>query len=400
MTGSSSMRFRNFPLGALVLIGAGAVIYHQDPSLADHVVRLVASKFASASPAAAAPPPPPFIMPVPVAAVAKRAIPIHLDYAARTESIRAITLQSKVSAFVKEQPAADGSDVNTGDLLYKLDPRDFQVALDQANAQIERDTASLDYQQSNYQRGDALSKSGWLAKDSFDQRSSSMKQAEAALAADRATVRAAQLNLDYSEIRAPFSGRLGRDQAPVGTLVGAGGTVLNTLVQLDPVYVTFNPSETELAAIAVARRTGPVTVDVVVPGAETSDHKGQLTFIDNAVDRSTGTVTARATIANADKSLLPGQYVRVSVHVREQPNTLLVPQEAIGSSQLGKYLYVVSADNKVEQRLVTLGPVDQGLVAVLTGVSEQDKVITGNLQKIGPGMPVRPIADAAPPPPS
>ena len=387
------MKTRTLLLGTAILAGLAYVAYSRHD-----LDRFLPVQAAPAGPAIAAAPPP--AMPVPVASVVKRSIPVDLDYSARTESIRAITLQAKVSAFVTEQRVADGADVKAGDLLYKLDPRDFQVALDEANAQIERDTASRDYQRSNFQRGDELSKSGWLAKDSFDQRSSSVRQAEAALMADHAAVRAAQLSLDYSEIRAPFAGRLGRNQAPVGTLVTTAGTVLNTLVQLDPIYVTLNPSEADLVAIETARRAGAVAVDVAVPGAATPVHKGQLTFIDNAVDRATGTVTARATIANADTSLLPGQYVRVRVHLKEQPGALLVPQVAIGSSQLGKYVYVIGAGNTVELRPVTLGGSMGSLVAVLTGVSETDRVITGNLQKIGPGMPVNPLPEAGAPPPS
>ncbi len=376
------MRSRTLLLGAAAaIVVAGAYYGRELPS------GLLAGA-ARAAPASGAPP----AMPVPVFKVVKKSIPIDLDYAARTESIRAITLQAKVSAFLTEQRVPDGTDVKAGDLLYRLDPRDFQVALDQANAQIERDSASLDYQKSNFTRGDELSKSGWLAKDSFDQRSSTMRQAEAALLADRASARAAQLNLDYTQIRAPFPGRLGRNQAPVGTLVSTAGTVLNTLVQLDPVYVTFNPSETDLTAIQKARRVGTTAVDVSLPGEDASTHKGELTFIDNAVDRSTGTVTARATIANADLSLLPGQYVRARVHLGEQPDALMVPQTAIGSSQLGKYVYVIGPDNTVEQRLVTLGSVDGALVALKSGVVEGDRVIIGNLQKIGPGMPVQALA--------
>lgn len=388
------MRFRNIPLGAIVVLVAAGVVYSRDPSL---IERLLPAK-APATTATAAAAPPPFVMPVPVTRVVKRSIPIVLDYSARTESIRAIALQAKVSAFVLKQAVPDGTDVKAGDLLYQLDRRDFQVALDQANASVERDQASLDYQRSSYDRGDALSKSGYLAKDNFDQRTSSLHQAEAALAADRAAVRAAQLSLDYTEIRAPFPGRLGRNQASVGTLVGAGSSVLNTLVQLDPIYVSFNPGETDLVALEKARAAGTVAVDVMVPGQDTAAHKGELTFIDNSVDRSTGTVTARATIANADLSLLPGQYVRVSVHLREQPDALLVPQVAIGSSQLGKYVYVADASDKVEQKMVTLGSVQGSLVVVSEGVSEGARVITGNVQKIGPGMPVKAIEDGAAPP--
>lgn len=387
------MRLSAIPLGTLALVAAAVVVYRADPGIVD---LLPLGKAGAAAPAAAAPPA--FIMPVPVTRVVKRSIPITLDYAARTEAIRGIALQAKVSAYVVEQRVPDGADVKAGDLLYRLDPRDFQVALDQANAQIERDQASLDYQKASFERGDALSKTGFIAKDSLDQRTSGMHQAEAALSADRAAQRAAQLSLSYTEIRAPFPGRLGRNQAAIGTLAGAGTTVLNTLAQIDPVYVTFNPGETDLVDLDKARHAGTVAVDVTVPGEDVAPHKGEMTFLDNIVDRATGTIVARATIANADKSLLPGQYVRVRVHLREQPDALLVPQVAVGTSQLGKFVFVAGEGDKVEQRPVTLGPTQGPLVAVLKGVGESDRVISGNLQKIGPGMPVNPMEDAAPRP--
>jgi multidrug efflux system membrane fusion protein len=295
-----------------------------------------------------------------------------------------------VSGYIQQQHIPDGTDVKAGDLLYTIDPRDFQAALDLAKAQVRRDTAALDYAQSNLERGSTLAKSGYLAKDSFDQRTSAAGQAEAAIAMDQAAVRTAELNLGYTEIRAPFAGRLGRNQAPVGALISVAGGPLNTLVQLDPIYVTFNASENDLAEIQRARAAGKVAADILLPGETQARHKGELTFIDNVVDRSTGTIVARATIGNADLSLLPGQYVRIRLAIRTEPDALMVPQTALGSSQLGKYVYVVGEGNKVDQRLVSLGPSDGELVAVLKGVSEGESVINGNLQKIGPGALVQP----------
>jgi multidrug efflux system membrane fusion protein len=332
-----------------------------------------------------------FVMPVPVASVVKKTVPITLEYAARTESIRNIPLQARVTGYIAAQPAPDGAEVKEGDLLYRIDPRDLQAALDQAAAQEQRDAAALEYARANFNRGDELVKSGFVAKDTLDQRESAMRQAQAAVTMDRAAIRTAQLNLGYAEIRAPFSGRIGRNQAPIGTLVSVAGTTLNTLVQLDPIYVTFNPSEAELGDIQKAHAAGKVEVEVLVPPETEARHKGELTFLDNVVDRATGTITARATIANGDLTLLPGQYVRARLHLKDEPDALLVPQTALGSSQLGKYVYVVGANNKAEQRLVTLGPTAGELVVVQKGVSEGDQIITGNLQKIGPGAPVQPL---------
>jgi membrane fusion protein, multidrug efflux system len=347
--------------------------------------------FQRGEPAKAATGPGQFAMPVPVTKIVRKTIPIYLEYAARTEAIRNVALQAKIAGYVQIQHVADGADVKEGDLLYTIDPRDYQAALDSAMAQLQRDTAALDYAKGNVERGTSLANSGYLDKNTFEQRTSNLRQTEAGIAISQAAVRSAEINLSYTDIRAPFSGRLGRNQASVGTLITAGSATLNTLVQLDPVYVTFNPSETDLAAIEQARAKGKVGTEVFLPGEGKARYKGEVTFVDNTVDRSTGTIVARATIANADRSLLPGQYVRIRLAVSEQPDALVVPQAALGSGQLGKYLYVVGKDNKAEMRLVSLGPTDGSLVAIEKGISEGDQVISGNLQKIGPGSLVQPL---------
>ena len=375
------MRKSKFAIGAAVVValaGAALVLIERGVGVID-----VPAKAAPSTPTAAA-------LPVPVIGVVKKTVPIYLAYSARTESIQKVTLLAKVTGYVQSQEVPDGADVKAGDLLYRIDPRDYQAVLDHAKAQAERDKAALDYARANRDRGTVLTSNGYLAKDSLDQRMSTVRQLEASLAMDQAAIRTAELNLGYAEIRAPFAGRLGRNLAPVGTLVAAAGVPLNTLVQLDPIYVTFDPSEADLARIEKAQVSGTVEAEVFLPGEGRASHATKLLTFDNVVDAATGTILTRAIIRNADFMLLPGQYVHIRLRVGEQPDALMVPQTAIGSSQLGKYVYVIGQDNKVEQHLVALGPADGDLIAV-AGVAVSDQIVVGNLQKIGPGAVVQPI---------
>jgi len=354
-------------------------------------VQIAGHYFGGVSAVASAPAGGMMAMPVPVVSVVKKTLPIYLDYPGRIESIRSIALQARASGYIESQLAPDGADVKSGDLLYQIDPRDLHAALDLAAAQAQRDQASLEYARANFGRGEELVKSGFVTKDAYDQRASSMHQAEAALVADRAAIETAKLNLSYAEITAPFSGRLGRNQAAKGALVGPASGALNTLVQLDPIYVAFNPSESDLVEITGARAAGQIDAEISLADKPDAIRKGELTFLDNTVDKATGTIAARVTIANPDFALLPGQYVRVRLHIRDEPDAVMAPQTALGSNQMGKFVYVVSADDKAELRLLTLGPMDGDLVSVVKGLREGEHIIVGNLQKIGPGSPVKPL---------
>jgi multidrug efflux system membrane fusion protein len=298
-----------------------------------------------------------------------------------------------VTGYVARQSVSDGADVKQGDLLYVLDQRDYQAALEQNKAQVARDAAALDYARSRQGRQLALNTQGWVAKDTYEQATSSMDQAAAAVQVDRALTQVAELNLGYTEIRAPFDGRLGRSQVHEGALVTVAGTSFNTLVQLDPIYATFNPGDMDLDRISAAAARDVVDAEILLGGDARPRLRGKLSFLDNNIDRTTGTITARVTVDNPRRAVLPGQYVRVRLHVAELDGALLVPQTAVGSNQIGKFVYVVGPDNKAEQRYVSLGPTDGDLVVVTKGVNERDLVIVGNLQRLAPGTAVRPDSE-------
>ncbi len=333
-------------------------------------------------------------MPVPIVPVAQRTVPVYLDFVGTTEAIRSITLEAQVTGFLDSQDVPDGADVRQGQLVYQIDPRNYQAAVDQAAAQARRDAAAFSYAQASDRRNTTLNKQGWVSNDTFDQSTSSFRQSQASLAADAAAVETAKLNLGWTEITAPFAGRLGRSLVHEGTLISAAGTQLNTLVQLDPIYATFNPSETDLALLGKFRAGKTIPAEVTVPDDGGKAYKGQLTFLNNTVDGSTGTIVARATIANPDNTLLPGEFVHVRLLVADRPDTLLVPQVALGSSQFGKYVYVAE-QGKVVQRMVSTGETYGDLVVINKGVTAHNAVIVGNLQKIAPGAPVQPVSGHA-----
>ncbi|MGT2466856.1 efflux RND transporter periplasmic adaptor subunit [Mesorhizobium atlanticum] len=300
--------------------------------------------------------------------------------------------------YLQEQTAADGSDVKQGDMLYRIAPDDYQAALSQAKAQVQRDTATLEYAKvQSRPRHRHPAKAGYLDKDGFDQRTSNLRAAQAALAVDQA----GGADSRGSTSAMPRSRRRSRAASAAARLRSARWSVSPARCSYAgaarPDLCDLQSERDRPGADRAGERPVRSPSTCSCPARRAAEPEGrELTFIDNTIDHSTGTITARATIGNAKFTLLPGQYVRVRLHVKEQPNTLMVPQVALGSSQLGKYLYVIGKGNTVDQKLVSLGPTDGDLISVTSGISETGQVITGNLQKIGPGMPVSPLPQPKP----
>lgn len=372
-----------FALTLMVIVGVR--LAHQGDGLVD----------AHAAPAQSAGP---RLMAVPVSAVVRKTVPIYLEYVGTTDPVRNVTLEAQVTGYLLRHPVADGADVHKGELLYQIDPRSYEAALSEARAQAERDAAAQRYAAANHQRNLGLSRTGDVSLDVVQQSASNEQQETAAQAADRAAIENAELNLGYTSIRAPFAGRLSLTQVHEGALITVAGTQLNTLVQLDPIYATFNPPERDLAQIEQAQSRAAVPVELMVGQSQQPSYHGTLSFLDNSVDRTSGTITMRATIDNPRHTLLPGQFVRVRLHIADQPNALLVPEVAINSSQLGTYVYAVGPQDRIEQRYVTLGVSYGSLVVVTRGVQAGEEVLVGDLLQASPGMQVRPLLQPAAPP--
>ncbi len=327
-------------------------------------------------------------MPVPVMTVAPRTVPVYRSFPAATEAMRSVTIQARVTGYLIAQGAKDGADVAAGALLYRIDARDYQVSLAQALGQRDQAIASLSYARVSQGRNQTLARDGWTSQDTSDQATSTFHQGQASVVTNTAAMQQAALNLSRTEVIAPFAGRISRSQVFEGSLISVAGATLNTLVQLDPIYVSLNPAEADLVAINRTQARGPIDTAVSVGGGA-PDHTGPLTFIDNQVDRTTGTILVRATIANPDHALLPGQYVTARLHLGDQDGALLVPQDAVGASQIGRTVMVVGADSKAEQRVVKLGDTYDDMIVVTDGLKAGDQVITGQLQKLRPGAPVQ-----------
>jgi len=342
----------------------------------------------------AAPPPPKVTVATPV----EREVVNYFESTGNTAAVNTVDLVARVQGFVQAIGYADGDFVNKGKSLFTIEPEPYRLKVESAKASVASAQANLKQSQAEYERQADLVTRQVSTQANYDKALAQRDSNQADVQSAQANLQQAEINLGYTDVTAPFDGVVSARQVSIGQLVGANSaTVLSTIVQVDPVYVNFTASESEaLRAQANLARTGRTPADLlglpVEIGLQTETgypHTGKLDYIAPTIDASTGTLAVRATLANADRSLLPGLFVRV--RIPSQPHqALLVPDVAIGSDQGGRYVLVVNKDNVVEQRRVEPLQLVGELRVVVKGVTKDDRVVVGGIMHAIPGQKVDP----------
>jgi len=335
-------------------------------------------------------------VPVKVGEVIQRDVPILISEIGSVEPYSTVAIKAQVGGELIEVGFHEGQDVHRGDLLFRIDPRPYEAALKSAQAQLDKDQVQLKTAQQDLARYADLVKKDYVTQEEYERIRTTAAALEAAVAADRAAVDNATVQLEYCTIRSPIDGRTGKLMVNRGNLVKANAdTPMVVINQIDPIYVAFSVPQQELPEIKARRAAGKLVVQAVIPESAAQPPPGSLTFIDNAVDGTTGTVLLKATFQNHDRLLWPGQFVTASLQVSTKPNALLVPTEAIQTGQQGPYVYVVKPDRTVESRPVVQNGVYEHETIVEKGVQAGETVVTDGQLRLVPGATVK-IQDAAP----
>jgi len=324
------------------------------------------------------------------------------EYTGRFDATQTVEIRARVSGYLNEVRFKDGQEVKQGDLLFVIDPRPFERALEQAGAELFAATTKVENANLDVTRGQPLIERKIISDKSFDDRMSLLRDAQASVKVAEAKVKSAELDLSFSTVTAPISGRIGRTLVTAGNWVSAGSvsgaTLLTAIVTQDPIYIYFDVNENNyikykrLAERGLAAGAADVgaPVEVALPDERGFPHKGQLDFLDNRLDQGTGTLRARAVLANKAGLFSPGLFGRVRVTGTPSYAGLLLPDEAIGTDQTNKFVLVVDGDGTVERRNVKLGPLSDGLRVVRQGLAPGDWVVTRGLQRARPGGKVAP----------
>jgi multidrug efflux system membrane fusion protein len=317
-------------------------------------------------------------------------VPVQLYEFGRIVSPETVDVKPQVSGRITEVHFTEGQDVKKGDLLFVIDPRPFQADLEQAQAQLQSDSAQLDLNQNNLQRDEKIGPQHFVSEQQIDTDKANVKNYQGAVGRDQASIDRAKLNLEYCYVRSPIDGRTGRRLVDAGNYVATGAVGLVNIQRQDPVYADFNISENDLARLRGNMPGNQLNVDLVTPTQPDVTKSGVLTFLDNAVSTQAGTVLLRATIPNSDHYLWPGQYVKVALTLQILKGAVVVPSQTIQVGGKGPYLFVVKPDNTVEQRLVTQGVHYRDLVVVADGLRADETVVVEGQLTIGNGAKINP----------
>jgi len=335
--------------------------------------------------------------PVGVVAAVQQSIPVRLQAIGNVEAYTSVAVKSRVDGQILEVHFREGQEVKKGEILFRIDPRPFEAAFKQSEAQALRDAANRDQAASQERRYQELLDKNFVSKDAYAQYRTNAQTAQATAKATEAALENAKLNLEYTVIRSPIDGYVGRALLQAGNMVKANDTIsLVVINQVKPIYVSFAIPEQQLATVRELLRKGPLTVDVAAPGSDKPLANGRIAFLDNAVDQTTGTIKVRAVFDNADAALWPGQFYTVRVKLYDQENAILVPSRALQTGPSGQFVYVVKPDMTAEVRKVVVER-SEGEMAVLAagGVAAGDQIVVRGALRLAPGVKVT-ILDNAP----
>jgi multidrug efflux system membrane fusion protein len=327
--------------------------------------------------------------PVTVTSAISQNVPFYLDEVGRCVAREVVSVQPEVSGRITEIHFTDGADLKKDDPLFTIDPRPFQAQLDAAEANLAQSRAALDFARIQFARVQDLVESKAIARQDYDTRKNAVDVGEAQVKQNQAAVESARLNLEYTSIRSPIDGRAGHRLVDVGNVVTANSSTLLSIERLDPIYADFTVTENDFSEVQRHTSRGTLKVEVRLPDELDKPFAGQLTFLDNAVQSSSGTVLLRATIPNGSHRLWPGRFVNVRLILAMMPGAVLVPAATPQDSAKGPFVYVVKEDSTAEPRPVKLGQRQGDLVVVEQGLKPGERVVINGQIAVTPGGKVR-----------
>jgi len=335
------------------------------------------------------------VVPVKIGDVTEQNVPVQIKAIGNVEAYNTVSVKALVGGEVIGVHFKEGQDVKQGDLLFQIDPRPYNAALKQAEAQLARDIAQAKNAEEQAKRYEILVQKDYVSKDQYDQLRANADAMAALVNADKANVENSRLQLAYCTIRSPIDGRVGSVLINKGNVIKANDLVMVTINKIMPIYVTFSVPEQNLSDIKKYSAEGSLKVEAIIPGDEKRPAQGMLTFINNAVDTSTGTIQLKGTFENKDKRLWPGQFVNVALTLTTQRNAVVMPSSAAQAGQQGQYVFVVKPDFTVESRPVMIARTVDDLAVVAQGVAPGEKVVTDGQLQLIPGTRVEVKGDQA-----